>query len=62
VSPSYRDVVDNAMTGHEWLRRNMADACPRARCVRFGWQIDMFSGYSPLPSCRTVIVSEITLL
>ena len=46
MSPSYRDVIDNAMTGHEWLRRNMADACPDQRCVRFGWQIDMFSGYS----------------
>jgi hypothetical protein len=38
--------VDNAMTGHEWLRRTMGDACPNHRCVRFGWQIDMFSGYS----------------
>ena len=46
VSPSYREVVDNAMTGHEWLRRNMGGACPDDRCVRFGWQIDMFSGYS----------------
>lgn len=46
VSASYRDMVDNAMTGHEFLRRTLGDACPGGRCVRYGWQIDMFSGYS----------------
>ena len=46
VSPSYRDIVDNTATGHEYLRRTLGDACPNGRCVRFGWQIDMFSGYS----------------
>ena len=44
VSPSYRDMIDNTCTGHEFLRRTVGDACPNARCVRFGWQIDMFSG------------------
>ena len=46
VSPSYRDMIDNTVTGHEFLRRTLGDACPNDRCVRFGWQIDMFSGYS----------------
>ena len=46
MSPSYRDIVDNTVTGHEFLLRIMGDACPNGRCVRFGWQIDMFSGYS----------------
>jgi hypothetical protein len=47
VSPSYRDMVDNTVTGHEFLHRTIGDDCPTpGRCVRFGWQIDMFSGYS----------------
>ena len=46
VSPSYRDIVDNTLTGHEYLLRTLGDDCPNRRCVRFGWQIDMFSGYS----------------
>jgi hypothetical protein len=46
VTPSYRDMIDNTVTGHEFLRRTLGDACPNARCVRFGWQIDMFAGYS----------------
>jgi hypothetical protein len=41
--------------GHEFLRRILGpldSACPgvggigRGRCIRFGWQIDMFAGYS----------------
>jgi hypothetical protein len=46
VTPSYRDIIDNTVTGHEFLRRTLGDACPDGRCVRFGWQIDMFAGYS----------------
>ena len=47
VSPSYRDIVDNTVVGHEFLRRTLGGDCPTpGRCVRFGWQIDMFSGYS----------------
>ncbi len=60
VTPSYRDMVSNTVTGHEFLRRTLTTnatgpfemLCPgahglgRGRCVRFGWQIDMFAGYS----------------
>lgn len=46
ITPTYRDIVDNTCTGHEYLRRTIGDACPNDRCVRFGWQIDMFAGYS----------------
>jgi hypothetical protein len=33
-------------TGHEYVRAAVGDVCPNDRCIRFGWQIDMFSGYS----------------
>ena len=46
VTPSYRDMIDNTVTGHEFLRRTLGSDCPNNRCVRFGWQIDMFAGYS----------------
>lgn len=59
VTPSYRDMVSNTQAGHEYLRRILGPldkACPaahskggaaaRGRCIRFGWQIDMFAGYS----------------
>ena len=55
VTPSYRDMVTNTVTGHEFLRTILGpldQACPgprkvgRGRCIRFGWQIDMFAGYS----------------
>ena len=52
VTPSYRDMVANTQAGHEYLRGILGPleaACPQAgrgRCVRFGWQIDMFAGYS----------------
>ena len=50
VTPSYRDIIANTVTGHEYLRRILGPldkACPaRGRCIRFGWQIDMFAGYS----------------
>ena len=52
VTPSYRDMVQNTVTGHEYLRTILGplnSACPakgRGRCIRFGWQIDMFAGYS----------------
>eukprot|EP00048_Salpingoeca_helianthica_P016244 m.231252 g.231252 ORF g.231252 m.231252 type:complete len:935 (-) comp18297_c0_seq1:121-2925(-) len=45
VTTTWRDVVDQVTTGHEYLRRTLGeDVC--ARCVRYGWQIDMFAGYS----------------
>lgn len=43
VSCSYRDMIDNVVTGHEFLRRTFPGVCPGGRCVRFGYQIDMFS-------------------
>ena len=51
VTPSYRDMASNTATGHEFLRQILGPldrACPEAggRCIRFGWQIDMFAGYS----------------
>lgn len=55
VTPSYRDMVANTQAGHEYLRSILGpleNACPGyggkggGRCVRFGWQIDMFAGYS----------------
>ena len=55
VTPSYRDMIANTVTGHEFLRRILGPLdsfCPgphgqgRGRCIRFGWQIDMFAGYS----------------
>ena len=51
VTPSYRDMASNTATGHEFLRQILGPldrACPKAggRCIRFGWQIDMFAGYS----------------
>ena len=52
VTPSYRDQIQNTMTGHEYLREILGPldkACPakgNGRCIRFGWQIDMFAGYS----------------
>jgi hypothetical protein len=52
VTPSYRDIISNTVTGHEYLRRILGPldkACPvrgNGRCIRFGWQIDMFAGYS----------------
>jgi hypothetical protein len=39
VSPSYRDMVDNTLTGHEYLLRILGDDCPNRRCVRFGYQV-----------------------
>ena len=36
VTPSYRDVIDNTVTGHEFLRRTLGSDCPNGRCVRFG--------------------------
>lgn len=43
VTPTYVDIIDNQVTGHEYLRRiGLQDECPiKGRCVRFGWQIDM---------------------
>jgi hypothetical protein len=52
VTPSYRDMIQNTVTGHEYLRSILGplkQACPKSgngRCIRFGWQIDMFAGYS----------------
>jgi len=52
VTPSYRDMIQNTVTGHEYLRTILGPlnkACPakgNGRCIRFGWQIDMFAGYS----------------
>eukprot|EP00039_Didymoeca_costata_P024844 m.11690 g.11690 ORF g.11690 m.11690 type:complete len:1093 (+) comp4504_c0_seq1:95-3373(+) len=55
VTPSYRDMVANTVIGHEFLRSILGPlerACPgpggvgKGRCIRFGWQIDMFAGYS----------------
>jgi|TARA_B110000208_G_scaffold181343_1_gene231977 hypothetical protein len=51
VTPSYRDMVQNTLTGHEYLRSILGSlkangACGKKRCIRFGWQIDMFAGYS----------------
>ena len=44
VTPSYRDVITNMQIGTEYLRHTVQDICPNNRCVRFGWQIDMFAG------------------
>ena len=40
--------AQNQVTGHEFLRRTgLLDECPQpGRCIRFGWQIDMFAGFS----------------
>ena len=48
VTPAWADIVDNQVTGHEYLRRiGLQDICPQpGRCVRYGWQIDMFAGFS----------------
>eukprot|EP00041_Stephanoeca_diplocostata_P029027 m.846990 g.846990 ORF g.846990 m.846990 type:complete len:521 (-) comp23479_c0_seq1:3314-4876(-) len=48
VTPTYFDIIDNQVTGHEYLRKiGLQDECPiKGRCVRFGWQIDMFAGFS----------------
>lgn len=40
----YDDVIDQVTVGHEWLQ----DHFGAAGRVRHGWQIDMFSGYSPV--------------
>jgi hypothetical protein len=46
VTTAYYDVIDNQVTGHEYLRR-LGLECPQpGRCVRVGWQIDMFAGFS----------------
>ena len=44
VTTTWRDVVDQTTTGHEYLRRTLGSLCDR--CVKYGWQIDMFAGYS----------------
>ena len=48
VTTAYYDVIDNQVTGHEFLKRTgLLDECPQpGRCIRFGWQIDMFAGFS----------------
>ena len=39
----WRDVVDNQVLGHQWLRDTFGHTHGR---VRWGWQIDMFAGYA----------------
>eukprot|EP01051_Picozoa_sp_SAG22_P006678 SAG22_NODE_444_length_10453_cov_8.586343_9_plen_261_part_00 len=41
VTTAYYDVIDNQVTGHEYLRRaGLLDDCPQPGwCIRFGWQI-----------------------
>ena len=41
VTTAYYDVIDNQVTGHEFLRRTgLLDECPQpGRCIRFGWQV-----------------------
>ena len=47
IGAQYQDIIDNQLTGHEYLRRiGLTRECPQQRCVRFGWQIDMFAGFS----------------
>ena len=45
---SEKRLHSNQVTGHEFLRRTgLLDECPQpGRCIRFGWQIDMFAGFS----------------
>ena len=48
VTTTWYDVIDNVNYGTEYLRKiGLQDLCPqKGRCVRVGWQIDMFAGYS----------------
>ena len=55
VTTTWRDVLDQVTTGHEYLRRTLGDSVC-ARCVKYGWQIDMFAGYSGERSdCKSVL-------
>lgn len=38
----YVDVIDQVTLGHEWLAHTFGEH-PK---VKYGWQIDMFTGYS----------------
>jgi hypothetical protein len=42
VTTHWRDVVENQVLGHQWLR----DTFGEHGRVRWGWQIDMFAGYA----------------
>lgn len=44
----WRDVIDNQIIGHQWLRDTLGKELGR---VRWGWQIDMFAGVNPLLLC-----------
>ena len=61
VTPTYGDMLDNLATGHEYLRvLGLQDECPvRGRCVRFGWQIDMFAGLRCAPPSPTLPTPDI---
>jgi len=48
VTTTWFDQVDNTLTGQDYLKSiGLSKSCPQPdRCVRVGWQIDMFAGYS----------------
>ena len=48
VTTTWFDQVDNTLTGQDYLKSiGLSGFCPQKdRCVRVGWQIDMFAGYS----------------
>ena len=39
----WRDVIDNQILGHQWLRDTFGQKYGR---TRWGWQLDMFAGYA----------------
>ena len=48
VTTTWFDQIDNTLTGQDYLDSiGLSTSCPQpGRCVRVGWQIDMFAGYS----------------